>query len=98
MTRAIASLFAPALSILCLTAAISLPAHAAAPAGAVLLSDGIPQANYASTTGESQWYRINSAIAQKNHGAPGRAGHRGRRLRSAAVSLRRGQRRAGQGG
>lgn len=66
MKRAITSLFVSALSILSITGATSLPAYGAGPpVGAVLLSDGIPQTNYASTTGESQWYRINSAIAQK---------------------------------
>jgi hypothetical protein len=43
-----------------------LPALAAAPpVDAVLLSNGVELANYASTMGEKHWYRIDSAIAQK---------------------------------
>lgn len=66
MRQAIASFFASTILILSTIGVLPLPAFGAAPpVNAVLLSNGVEHANYASTTGEKHWYRIDSTITQK---------------------------------
>lgn len=66
MRKSLASFSTSMLLLLSTLGVAPLPAFAAGPpANAVLLSNGVEHASYASATGEQQWYRIDSSINQK---------------------------------
>lgn len=66
MGKVISSVVASTVMLFSAMGITSLPAFAAGPpAGAVSLSNGVPYANYATATGETHWYRIDSSSNQK---------------------------------